>query len=249
MTLQNIPIISFLTVPWWFAELRGYSKLYTDSVGYPFLVLSAFTFLAFTDMLIYFIHRAEHHPSVYFWLHKPHHLYKIPTPFASHAFHPLDGYLQSIPYHIYIFLFPLHSWLYLGLFVFVNVWTISIHDGAHLYGGGILNGTAHHTIHHAKFNYNYGQYFTLWDRIGGSYRYPEEEYKKHMMWQRVERKMEIDELNTARMEKEQMNGHANGNGAAGGLVECDSSEGYCKVKINGHATTAIASKRSARRRE
>lgn len=25
------------------------------------------------------------------------------------------------------------------------------------------------------FNYNYGQYFTLWDRIGGSYRKPNDE--------------------------------------------------------------------------
>ena len=133
MTLANLPFISIMTVPWWFAELRGYSKLYNNvndhQGGWYFMALSVFTFLAFTDMLIYFIHRAEHHPSVYWWLHKPHHLWKIPTPFASHAFHPLDGYLQSLPYHIYVFLFPLHSGLYLGLFVFVNLWTISIHDG------------------------------------------------------------------------------------------------------------------------
>ncbi len=26
--------------------------------------------------------------------------------------------------------------------------------------------------HHVYYNYNYGQYFTLWDRIGGSFRNP-----------------------------------------------------------------------------
>jgi sterol desaturase/sphingolipid hydroxylase (fatty acid hydroxylase superfamily) len=50
----------------------------------------------------------------------------VPTPFASHAFHPLDGYLQSVPYHLFIFLFPLQRWLYLGLFVFVNFWSILV---------------------------------------------------------------------------------------------------------------------------
>jgi sterol desaturase/sphingolipid hydroxylase (fatty acid hydroxylase superfamily) len=50
----------------------------------------------------------------------------VPTPFASHAFHPLDGYLQSVPYHLFIFVFPLHRWLYLGLFVFVNFWSILV---------------------------------------------------------------------------------------------------------------------------
>ena len=33
----------------------------------------------------------------------------VPTPFASHAFHWLDGFAQSSPYHIFVFLFPLHK--------------------------------------------------------------------------------------------------------------------------------------------
>ena len=31
------------------------------------------SFLVFTDYLIYWIHRWEHHPICYKWLHKPHH--------------------------------------------------------------------------------------------------------------------------------------------------------------------------------
>lgn len=107
--------------------------------------------------------------------HKPHHIWKIPTPFASHAFHPVDGFLQGFPYHLYPFLFPLHKVLYLALYVFVNIWTISIHDGNYRVPAAltsVINGAAHHTDHHLFFEYNYGQYFTLWDRLGGSYRYP-----------------------------------------------------------------------------
>ena len=36
----------------------------------------------------------------------------------------------------------------------------------------IVNGSAHHMDHHVYYNYNYGQYFTLWDRIGGSFKSP-----------------------------------------------------------------------------
>ena len=39
----------------------------------------------------------------------------------------------------------------------------------------IINGAACHTMHHLYFRYNYGQYTTLWDRLGGSYRKPNEE--------------------------------------------------------------------------
>ncbi|KNZ53924.1 C-5 sterol desaturase [Puccinia sorghi] len=56
----------------------------------------------------YLIHRFEHHPIVYKHIHKTHHKWVIPTPFASYAFHPLDGFLQSVPYHVFIFIFPFH---------------------------------------------------------------------------------------------------------------------------------------------
>lgn len=39
----------------------------------------------------------------------------------------------------------------------------------------IINGPAHHTLHHMYFVYNYGQYFTWADRVGGSYRHPKTE--------------------------------------------------------------------------
>ncbi|KAG8141549.1 hypothetical protein E2320_007160 [Naja naja] len=177
--VSALPLISIPTVAIFFAEVRGYSKLYSNIedtlYGWLGMVFSMFSFLFFTDMCIYWIHRFLHHKLLYKRFHKPHHMWKITTPFASHAFHPLDGFLQSVPYHVYPFLFPLHKVTYLGLYVFVNIWSISIHDGdcrvPHLLKP-IINGSAHHMDHHLYFEYNYGQYFTLWDRIGGSYKNP-----------------------------------------------------------------------------
>nr|KAI8747321.1 lathosterol oxidase [Biomphalaria glabrata] len=178
-TVISVPFMSIPTVTMFFLEVRGYSKLYDNvgdtRLGYAGVVLSMFTFIAFTDMCIYWIHRFLHHKLVYKHLHKLHHKWKVPTPFASHAFHPLDGFLQSLPYHVYPFLFPLHKVTYLGLFLFVNVWTVSIHDGDFRVPETlkpIVNGSAHHMDHHLFYNYNYGQFFTLWDRIGGSFKYP-----------------------------------------------------------------------------
>ncbi|GBC19700.2 C-5 sterol desaturase [Rhizophagus irregularis DAOM 181602=DAOM 197198] len=170
----GFPITSIVTVPWFLGEVRGYSALYDDinQYGLLYAVFSIFGFLFFTDMCIYWIHRWLHHPLIYKHLHKAHHRWIIPTPFSSHAFHPLDGYLQSVPYHIFVYLFPLHKFLYISLFIFVNLWTIMIHDGEFLSTGTFVNGAAHHVLHHLYFNYNYGQYFTIWDKIGGSYRKP-----------------------------------------------------------------------------
>ncbi|KAH9509229.1 Lathosterol oxidase [Bulinus truncatus] len=178
-TVISVPFMSIPTVSLFFLEVRGYSKLYDNvsdtRLGYVGVILSMFTFIAFTDMCIYWIHRFLHHKLVYKHLHKLHHKWKVPTPFASHAFHPLDGFLQSLPYHIYPFLFPLHKVTYLGLFLFVNIWTVSIHDGDFRVPENlkpIVNGSAHHMDHHLFYNYNYGQFFTLWDRVGGSFKNP-----------------------------------------------------------------------------
>ncbi|KAK2460976.1 hypothetical protein APHAL10511_007446 [Amanita phalloides] len=177
-SLRSFPGMILLTLPWFQAEVMGYSKLYNgvDTYGYFYFFASIPLFLVFTDYCIYWIHRWLHIPFLYKIFHKPHHKWIIPTPFASHAFHPVDGYLQSVPYHLFIFIFPLHRMLYLVLFVFVNFWSILIHDSDMITGHPlekIINGPAHHTLHHLYFTVNYGQYFTWADRYNGSYRQPE----------------------------------------------------------------------------
>lgn len=105
------------------------------------------------------------------YIHKPHHTYRFTTPYSSHAFHFLDGWGQGVPYYIFLYLFPFHHILFLVCFLFVNMWTISIHDQIDFTGQlSFVNSTDHHTVHHVDFTYNYGQYFTLWDRLGGSYK-------------------------------------------------------------------------------
>ena len=94
--MWSLPQMAVLTAPWFLAEVRGYSKLYMnpDDYGWWYMVFQYPLFLVFTDFWIYWIHRGLHHPIVYKTLHKPHHRWIVPTPFASHAFHPIDGYSQ-----------------------------------------------------------------------------------------------------------------------------------------------------------
>lgn len=173
-SVRSIPVMTLLTLPLFLAEVRGYSKTYTSlsEHGYAYLAWSVVWFVLFTDMLIYWFHRWLHHPLLYAPLHKPHHKWIITSPFASHAFHPVDGYIQSLPYHIFVMCFPIHRGVFLVLFLAVNYWTISIHDEFHVADNWWVNGSAHHAVHHEQFVYNYGQYLTLWDRLGGSFRQP-----------------------------------------------------------------------------
>jgi lathosterol oxidase len=205
-TLQSMPIMAIFTFPFFVAEVRGYSFIYdnTSDINHPLIWLfgSAYNylqfplFLMFTDFCIYWIHRGLHHPILYKRLHKPHHKWIMPTPFASHAFHPIDGFSQSVPYHVFPFLFPLNKFAYIALFTFIQIWTVMIHDGEYVANSPVINGAACHTMHHLYFNYNYGQFTTLWDRLGGSYRKPNDELfqKEAKMskqeWERQTREME-----------------------------------------------------------
>ncbi|EIW74859.1 hypothetical protein CONPUDRAFT_159631 [Coniophora puteana RWD-64-598 SS2] len=177
-SLRALPGVVLLTLPWFQAEVMGYSKLYdhVDEYGWSYFIFSVVFFIAFTDLGVYWAHRTLHRPSLYKRLHKVHHRWLVPTPFSAYAIHPVDVCIQSLPYHIFIFVFPLHRWLYLGLFNFVSLWSILIHDGDMIAGHPLekyINGPAHHTMHHLYFTVNYGQYFTWADRLGGSYRHPD----------------------------------------------------------------------------
>lgn len=194
-----MPVMALLTMPFFLAEVRGYSRLYDVLADEPFRGYNWLQFpffILFTDMFVYFIHRGLHHPRLYKTLHKPHHKWIMPTPYASIAFHPVDGWAQSLPYHVFPFIFPLQKLAYLALFFFVQVWTVFIHDGEYVANSPVLNGAACHTLHHLYFNYNYGQYTTLWDRLGGSYRKPNEELFRR------ETKMTAEEWNRQAREME-----------------------------------------------
>jgi lathosterol oxidase len=177
-TLWSLPVMALMTAPVFWLDVRGYSRMYDTTSEGPGLWynLAQFPlFIAFTDWWIYWIHRGLHHPLVYKHLHKPHHKWIMPTPYASHAFHPIDGFAQSVPYHVFPFLFPLQKMAYVFLFVFINIWTILIHDGEYMTNHPVVNGAACHSIHHMEFTGNFGQFTTLPDRFGQTYRKPTDE--------------------------------------------------------------------------
>ncbi len=138
------------------------------------ILLSIVLFILWTDCAIYWIHRWLHtFPWLYKNIHKEHHVWIIPTPWAAIAFHPLDGWAQEVPYLMFPFFFPLQKHLYIVLYIFILSWTVSIHDRVNLSEHPAINTAAHHDVHHRKYNFNYGQYFTFWDRVGGTHLDPD----------------------------------------------------------------------------
>ncbi len=163
--------------PLHYLVLHGKSKLYyhVSDYGWGWYVASFFLFLLLTETGVYWAHRVLHHPKLYKYLHLYHHEYRKPHPWVSMAFHPVDSFAQALPHYLCAFIFPVHISIYFGFVSFVMMWTYFIHDRVSFVRVGVVNYTAHHTIHHIYNKYNFGQFLTLWDRLGGTYRNPKKE--------------------------------------------------------------------------
>ncbi len=154
--------------------LRGSSRAYftVSDYGWGYLLASLVFLVCFTETLIYWIHRTLHARCLYKLIHRYHHGFRAPTPWASLAFHPLDAFLQALPYHLFAFLFPIHVGVYAAALVVVTLWTFLIHEPPLLFPAGWPYFAAHHETHHTCNRFNYGQFFMFWDKLLGTYRSP-----------------------------------------------------------------------------
>jgi lathosterol oxidase len=163
-----------LIAPIHYFVATGHSQIYYSVAdhGWGYILLSVLILLVFTETCIYWIHRALHYGWLYDRLHKIHHKYQKPTPFVGLAFNPFDSFLQGLPHHISAFLFPLNIWVYLVSLSVVYLWAVAIHDRVSFVRWGIVNNTGRHTLHHWYYDYNFGQYTTIWDRLCGTHKSP-----------------------------------------------------------------------------
>ena len=164
-----------LMMPFHILIANGHSQIYWDigEYGWGWLIASFVLYLVFTETCIYWAHRWLHTDKGYHWLHKHHHEWRVTTSWVSMAFHPLDSFLQALPHHLFGFIFPLYGPIYLVMVSFVSVWSVMIHDRVSFVRFKWINYTGHHTLHHWYYDYNYGQFFTFWDRLMGTWKDPE----------------------------------------------------------------------------
>jgi len=157
-----------------------YTKAYfkIEEHGVPYLILSVALIILAHDTYFYWMHRLMHHPAIYKWVHKVHHLSINPSPWAAMAFHPLEAVIEAGIIVVVTLLFPVHP-LAIGFFLlFMMIYNVYGHLGYELYPKGFakssigkwVNTSVNHNQHHQFFKGNYGLYFLFWDRVMGTIR-------------------------------------------------------------------------------
>ncbi len=156
----------------------GYTQLYSDATQYGlwYLGVSYVGVLLLQDAYFYFTHRLFHQPKLFRWWHQGHHRSRQPTPWTSFAFDPLEAIVQAAFLIALVFLMPLHFITLIAVMTTMTVWAVLNHLGVdrlpidfpHHWLGRWFIGPAHHSVHHRKYSYHYGLYFTFWDKWLGT---------------------------------------------------------------------------------
>ncbi len=153
---------------------KGYTKVYLNITDYPawWLPVSLFIALVLHETYYYWLHRWMHHPRIFRVVHKVHHDSNITSPWTAFSFHPLEGLLQAIFLPLLLMVLPMHLYVVLLQLTIMTFSSVINHLDIEVYPKGFykhffgrwLIGATHHSLHHKQFKYNYGLYFTFWDK-------------------------------------------------------------------------------------
>lgn len=157
----------------------GHSRMYLDfrEFGPLYFLFSILLSLLFHDTFIYWVHRFMHWKKVFKYVHLAHHKSVNPTPWSIFQFQPIEAILQVIPFCLLPFLFPIHPIAILIVLYFNDLVNIMGHTGFELakpqkkgnWFYRMTSKVSHHDFHHTHVRYNFGVYFTFWDRLMGTF--------------------------------------------------------------------------------
>jgi sterol desaturase/sphingolipid hydroxylase (fatty acid hydroxylase superfamily) len=140
--------------------------------GWAYFALTIVFLVIAQDAYFYWTHRAMHHPLVFRWMHRVHHMSHDPSPFSAYAFAPAEAFVHAAFVPLVALWLPLHP-AAVGVFLgFMIVRNVIGHLGLELFPRWFTRSrwtrwsttTTHHTLHHRRVGTNYGLYFTWWDR-------------------------------------------------------------------------------------
>ncbi|MBD2842265.1 sterol desaturase family protein [Erythrobacter rubeus] len=140
------------------------------------------------DAWFYWIHRAMHSKALFRATHLHHHKSRTPTPWTAYSFTTIEAVLEVAFVPLFLLVTSQLGIAYAGFAIFLYLWhqiirNVMAHAGSELFPAGWVDNpltdwiatTTHHDLHHSS-GYNYGFYFTWWDRWMGTEhpRYKEE---------------------------------------------------------------------------
>jgi sterol desaturase/sphingolipid hydroxylase (fatty acid hydroxylase superfamily) len=155
----------------WSDEPTGLVWDLAQAGGGPLIFSQTFASLFVLDAWLYWKHRLLH-TRVMFAFHREHHAFRDPTAFAGFAVGPVESLLTFWPIVLLAIPEAIHYGpLYLSLVIGFVLLNMYLHCGIQLrFIEAVLppfffNTSVFHNRHHANADVNFGEAFTIWDRL------------------------------------------------------------------------------------
>ena len=157
----------------------GHTRLYLTLDGTAdvvWLFAGPVIFLLLQETYYYWIHRWMHLPAIYQRVHRWHHESIETTAWTAFSFHPTEAVLQAVFLPLSVLLIPMHAFAFLALLTLMTLSATVNHAGIEMFPASWsripvlrgLIGATHHDVHHKQARYNFGLYFTFWDKWMGT---------------------------------------------------------------------------------
>lgn len=177
-SLRTVVIFALITTA---VRLGAASGLFSirkhfDGSEIAYLLCTLVAMILAQDTYFYWTHRLMHHRLLFRTFHRTHHKSVTSTVFAAYAFDAPEAFVHGLFVPLWLLIIPMHQ---LGILIFLAFMVgrnATGHCGVELCSiqlaasgwFGWFSPTAHHDLHHTTVKYNYGLYFTWWDRLMGT---------------------------------------------------------------------------------
>ena len=169
-------VFSMVGFTTWFLGQFGVFHISNGEISVTRLALELLVFIVIHDAYFYWMHRSIHDRRWFRRVHAVHHQSRTPTPWAAYSFAIPEAVLEALILPLVTLFLPMHEFT-VGLFM-THMITRNVigHAGTELFPRWWLRvpvarwitTTTHHDLHHATGRYNFGLYFTWWDRWMGT---------------------------------------------------------------------------------
>lgn len=178
VSIRSIAIFSSIGVSMFVLERAGLlpGPSLANSWGLGWGIASFALMVIAHDAWFYWSHRLMHDPRLFRRMHRRHHLSHNPSPFTAYSFDIGEAAVMAVFVPVWMVLVPT-SWAVVGLFMLHQIVRNTLgHSGYELMPAnrngrpmfGFLTTTTHHDLHHLQAGWNYGLYFTWWDKLMGT---------------------------------------------------------------------------------
>ena len=178
VSLRTSAIFAFSAIFTVLGSKAGIMKAYGDpaAFGWAYFALSLGALIVLHDAWFYWMHRLIHDPRLFRRFHRLHHKSNNPSPWTAYSFDVGEAFLNTAFMPLALLVLPVSQ---LAIFLFLAHMIIRNamgHSGYELFPANRdgrplfdwMTSVTHHDLHHAQAGWNYGLYFTWWDRMMGT---------------------------------------------------------------------------------